>query len=146
MKQGPTGILIINLGTPDEPSRSAVYRYLKQFLLDPRVIDINPVSRNLLVRGIIAPFRSGQSAKLYKELWTEQGSPLKYHGENLASHCLLYTSQVPESLVECVRAVVGVGQTERSVILVLGHIHVGIDLIINVLLPGLGLSKKCQAE
>jgi len=85
MKQGPTGILIINLGTPDEPSRSAVYRYLKQFLLDPRVIDINAVSRNLLVRGIIAPFRSGQSAKLYKELWTEQGSPLKYHGVNLAS-------------------------------------------------------------
>ncbi|MDO8365867.1 MAG: ferrochelatase, partial [Saprospiraceae bacterium] len=79
-----TGILLINLGTPDEPSRPAVYRYLKQFLLDPRVIDINPIARNLLVRGIIVPFRSGQSAKLYQELWTEQGSPLKFHGESLA--------------------------------------------------------------
>lgn len=80
-----TGILLINLGTPDEPSRAAVYRYLKQFLLDPRVIDINPIARNLLVRGVIIPFRSGQSAKLYQELWTENGSPLKYYGERLSA-------------------------------------------------------------
>ena len=80
-----TGILLVNLGTPDAPTRPAVYRYLKQFLLDPRVIDINPVSRNLLVRGIIAPFRSGKSAKAYRSLWTEQGSPLKYNGEKLGA-------------------------------------------------------------
>jgi ferrochelatase len=80
-----TGILLVNLGTPDAPTRSAVYRYLQQFLLDARVIDINPIARNLLVRGIIAPFRSGKSAKAYQELWTEQGSPLKYYGERLAS-------------------------------------------------------------
>ena len=78
-----TGILIVNLGTPDAPSRGAVYRYLKQFLLDPRVIDINPVSRNLLVRGIIAPFRSKNSSDSYKLLWTEKGSPLKFYGESL---------------------------------------------------------------
>lgn len=80
-----TGILIVNLGTPDAPTRSAVYRYLKQFLLDPRVIDINPIARNLLVRGIIAPFRSGKSAEAYKHLWTENGSPLKFYGENLVA-------------------------------------------------------------
>jgi ferrochelatase len=85
MNQAPTGILLINLGTPDAPSRSAVYRYLKQFLLDPRVIDINPIARNLLVRGLIVPFRSGQSAKLYRELWTDKGSPLKFHGESLSA-------------------------------------------------------------
>lgn len=79
-----TGILLINLGTPDAPTRPAVYRYLKQFLLDPRVIDIPAVSRHLLVRGIIAPFRSGKSAKAYQELWTENGSPLKHYGENLS--------------------------------------------------------------
>lgn len=79
--QSKKGVLIVNLGTPDEPSRSAVYRYLKQFLLDRRVIDINWVARNLLVRGIIAPFRSGKSAKAYQQLWTENGSPLKYYGE-----------------------------------------------------------------
>lgn len=78
-----TGILIVNLGTPDEPTRPAVYRYLKQFLLDPRVIDIHPIARNLLVRGIIAPFRSGKSAQAYRQLWTPQGSPLKYYGEQL---------------------------------------------------------------
>ncbi|MBX2872655.1 MAG: ferrochelatase [Saprospiraceae bacterium] len=81
---GKIGVLIVNLGTPDAPSRGAVYRYLKQFLLDPRVIDYNWLARNLLVRGIIAPFRSGSSAKLYQILWTEEGSPLKVYGERVA--------------------------------------------------------------
>ena len=77
------GVLLINLGTPDAPTRGAVYRYLKQFLLDRRVIDYSWLSRNLLVRGIIAPFRSGSSAKLYQQLWTEKGSPIKVYGEEL---------------------------------------------------------------
>ena len=80
MNKKKTGVLLANLGTPDAPTRGAVYRYLKEFLLDPRVIDIPAVPRNLLVRGIIAPFRSGKSAKEYKKLWTEKGSPLKFHG------------------------------------------------------------------
>jgi len=63
---GKTGVLLVNLGTPDAPTRGAVYRYLKEFLLDGRVIDINPIARNILVRGIIAPFRSGASANLYQ--------------------------------------------------------------------------------
>jgi protoporphyrin/coproporphyrin ferrochelatase len=80
---GKKGVLLVNLGTPDDPSRGAVYRYLKQFLLDPRVIDYPWLPRNLLVRGIIAPFRSGSSSKLYKILWTEEGSPLKVYGERV---------------------------------------------------------------
>lgn len=80
---GKKGVLLVNLGTPDDPGRGAVYRYLKQFLLDPRVIDIGWLPRNLLVRGIIAPFRSGSSSKLYKELWLKEGSPLKIYGERL---------------------------------------------------------------
>ena len=84
MKQfGKIGVLLVNLGTPDQPSRGAVYRYLKQFLLDRRVIDYPWLLRNLLVRGIIAPFRSGSSSKLYKELWTAEGSPLKVYGEQV---------------------------------------------------------------
>ena len=79
-KFGKKGVLVVNLGTPDSPSRGDVYKYLKQFLTDKRVIDIPWVFRNLLVRGFIAPFRSGSSAKLYKELWTEDGSPLKFYG------------------------------------------------------------------
>ena len=82
---GKKGVLLVNLGTPDAPSRAAVYRYLKQFLLDRRVIDYPWLARNLLVRGIIAPFRSGSSAKLYKRLWTEEGSPLKVYGEKVAA-------------------------------------------------------------
>lgn len=79
-----TGLLLVNLGTPDAPTRGAVRRYLQQFLLDGRVIDIHPIARHLLVRGIIAPFRSGKSAKAYRTLWTPEGSPLKVYGERLA--------------------------------------------------------------
>ncbi len=78
------GVLLVNLGTPDDPGRAAVYRYLKQFLLDHRVIDYPWLARNFLVRGIIAPFRSGSSSKLYRKLWTENGSPLKYFGFKVA--------------------------------------------------------------
>ena len=78
------GILLVNLGTPDSPRRGDVYRYLQEFLTDGRVIDFPWLPRQLLVRGIIAPFRSGSSAKLYKMLWTDEGSPLKYFGERLA--------------------------------------------------------------
>ncbi len=82
---GKKGVLLVNLGTPDAPTRSAVYRYLKQFLLDRRVIDYPWLPRQLIVRGIIAPFRSGSSAKLYQRLWTPEGSPLKVYGERVVA-------------------------------------------------------------
>lgn len=74
-----TAILIINLGTPDAPDTAPVRRYLREFLGDGRVIDINPVGRYVLVNGIIAPFRAPKSAKAYKDVWTEKGSPLKIY-------------------------------------------------------------------
>ncbi len=80
-----TGILIANLGTPDEPTRQAVGSYLNQFLTDWRVIDYHWLPRQLLVRGLIVPRRSGNSAKLYQRLWTEEGSPLKIYGERVAA-------------------------------------------------------------
>lgn len=70
------GVLLVNLGTPDSPKKSDVRKYLTQFLNDPRVIDINPVGRFILVNGIIVPFRAGKSAKLYEKIWTAEGSPL----------------------------------------------------------------------
>lgn len=73
------GVLLVNLGTPDSPSVSDVRKYLDEFLMDERVIDINPVNRTLLVKGIIVPFRGPKSAKIYKEVWTENGSPLLYY-------------------------------------------------------------------
>jgi protoporphyrin/coproporphyrin ferrochelatase len=73
MKQA---ILLINLGTPDAPSTPKVGKYLTQFLNDKRVIDINAIGRFILVNLIIVPFRSFKSAKLYKHIWTKEGSPL----------------------------------------------------------------------
>jgi len=74
------GVLLVNLGTPDSAATPDVRKYLNEFLMDARVIDINPVSRALLVRGVITPFRAPKSAKLYKEIWSDEtGSPLLYY-------------------------------------------------------------------
>ncbi|MCU0324049.1 MAG: ferrochelatase [Spirosomaceae bacterium] len=75
-----TGVLIVNLGTPDSPSVSNVRKYLREFLMDGRVIDYPFIPRWLLVNLIIAPFRGPKSAKVYQEVWTENGSPLKIYG------------------------------------------------------------------
>jgi ferrochelatase len=74
-----TGVLLVNLGTPDSPSVADVRSYLSQFLNDPRVIDIPWLWRKLLVNFIIVPFRAPKSAKIYKKLWTANGSPLLYY-------------------------------------------------------------------
>ena len=76
-------VLLVNLGTPDDPSPGKVRRYLTQFLNDRRVIDINPVGRFALVNLAIVPFRSYSSSKLYKEIWTKEGSPLLTYGYQL---------------------------------------------------------------
>ena len=77
---GKKGVLLVNLGTPDSPSTADVRKYLDEFLMDGRVIDVNPVLRAALVKGIIVPFRGPKSAKLYKEIWSkETGSPLMYY-------------------------------------------------------------------
>ena len=77
---GKTGVLIVNLGTPDSPNTPDVRRYLREFLMDGRVIDIPYLQRWMLINFIIAPFRAPKSSKVYKELWTEEGSPLKTYG------------------------------------------------------------------
>lgn len=78
-----TGVLLINVGTPDSTSVGDVRKYLREFLGDGRVIDLPWVARKLLVNGIIAPFRAPKSAKAYRKLWTPEGSPLIVHGEAL---------------------------------------------------------------
>lgn len=76
------GILLVNLGTPDSPSTSDVRKYLKEFLMDERVIDIHPVLRTLLVKGMIVPFRGPKSAKLYQQIWDDRtGSPLMFYSK-----------------------------------------------------------------
>ncbi len=77
--QSKTGVLLVNLGTPDSPSVKDVRSYLSQFLNDPRVIDLPWLLRKMLVNLIIVPFRAPKSAKIYKKLWTKDGSPLLLH-------------------------------------------------------------------
>lgn len=80
-----TGILLVNLGTPDAPEPGPVRRYLREFLSDPRVIDINPIGRALLLHLIILPFRPRRSAAAYRQVWTAEGSPLLVHGRELVA-------------------------------------------------------------
>jgi ferrochelatase len=80
-----TGLLLCNLGTPDQPTPSAVRRYLRQFLGDSRVLDLNPVGRWALLNLIILPLRPRKSAEAYRKIWTDRGSPLLGHSEDLAS-------------------------------------------------------------
>ncbi|MBW2289537.1 MAG: ferrochelatase [Deltaproteobacteria bacterium] len=78
-----TGVLLVNLGTPDSASTRDVRRYLRQFLSDPLVIDIPAFPRWLLLNLVILPFRPRKSAAAYAQIWTDAGSPLKLHGERL---------------------------------------------------------------
>ncbi len=83
MAKAKTGVLLVNLGTPDSPSVPDVRKYLREFLMDKRVIDIPFLGRWALVNLIIAPFRAPKSAKTYRELWEDRGSPLMFHGVDL---------------------------------------------------------------
>ncbi len=77
------GVFIINLGTPDSIKTKDVRKYLREFLMDEKVIDIPFLNRWMLVNLIIAPIRAPKSAEEYRKLWTDRGSPLMYHGEDL---------------------------------------------------------------
>jgi len=81
----PTGVLLVNLGTPDSTEVADVRRYLAEFLMDPRVIDIPWAGRAALVHGIILRTRPAKSAEAYKKVWTERGSPLLFHGQDLVT-------------------------------------------------------------
>lgn len=83
MPAAPTGVLLTQLGTPASPATGDVRRYLREFLSDPRVIDLSAPARWLLVNGIIAPFRAPKSARAYRAIWTERGSPLLFHSLDL---------------------------------------------------------------
>ncbi len=93
-----TGVLLVNLGTPRSTKTSDLRKYLKQFLNDPRVIDIPAVLRFLLVNGIIVPFRAPKVAKEYEHIWTDQGSPLLVYGR--ASQQKLQERLGPDYVVE----------------------------------------------
>ncbi|MDR1865764.1 MAG: ferrochelatase [Bacteroidales bacterium] len=76
MKQA---VLLINIGTPDSPDVADVQRFLSTYLNDPHVIMMPRIWRKLLVNGVIVPCRAPKSARAYRQLWTENGSPLRYY-------------------------------------------------------------------
>ena len=80
-----TGVLLINIGTPDEATPEAVGRYLREFLMDGYVLDMPFLKRWLLVNRIIVPRRKHYSAKHYQEIQTEEGSPLMFHTRRFAA-------------------------------------------------------------
>jgi protoporphyrin/coproporphyrin ferrochelatase len=70
------GVLVVNLGTPDAPETGALRRYLKEFLWDPRVVEVPRPLWWLILHGVILNFRPRRSAALYRKVWTDEGSPL----------------------------------------------------------------------
>ncbi len=93
-----TGVLLINLGTPDAPTKQALRPYLKEFLSNSRVIEIPPWVWWLILNGIILNIRPKKSAEKYALVWTPEGSPLKVHTERqtkLLSELLGQRSQSP---------------------------------------------------
>lgn len=80
-----TGVLLINLGTPDSTAVSDVRRYLGEFLMDKHVLDVPWPLRKLIVSGFILPFRPKESAHAYSKIWSEEGSPLLVRSQALAT-------------------------------------------------------------
>ena len=77
------GILLLNLGTPEEPTAKGLRKFYKYFFSDPFVFDFNPIGRWLLRNLIILPFRAPKTAKDYAAIWMEDGSPLKVYADRL---------------------------------------------------------------
>ncbi len=79
------GVLLVNLGSPDSPSEADVRQYLNEFLMDGNVIDLPWLIRRMIVSLFVLPKRPAQSAKAYKSIWTDKGSPLICHSKALAA-------------------------------------------------------------
>ncbi|MFP3914062.1 MAG: ferrochelatase [Actinomycetota bacterium] len=103
----PVGVLLVQLGTPRSPDTGDVRRYLRQFLSDPRVMDIPAPLRFLLLNAVILPFRPRRSAHAYRQIWTDRGSPLTLHTRALAR-------EVESVLGEGYRVAVGMRYQEPS--------------------------------
>lgn len=89
------GILLANLGTPDAPTPQALKPYLKQFLSDQRVIELNPILWKIILNCFILQTRPKRSAKLYQSIWMEEGSPL-----------LVYTNRQAKKVEESLRQII----------------------------------------
>lgn len=109
------GLLLVNLGTPKNTEASYVRSYLREFLTDKRVIDLPALLRYILVYAFILPLRSKRSARAYQSIWTEQGSPLLFHSQNLMT-------QVQNSVGSDSKVALGMRYGEPSIMTALNHL------------------------
>ncbi|HEX2155355.1 MAG TPA: ferrochelatase [Acidimicrobiia bacterium] len=101
------GVLLVQLGTPRSPETGDVRSYLREFLSDPRVLDMPAAARALLLYAIILPFRPRRSAHAYQQIWTDEGSPLTIHTQALAD-------AVQDRLGDTYRVAIGMRYQEPS--------------------------------
>ena len=102
------GVLLANLGTPDAPERKPVARFLREFLSDPRVVDLPRILWLPLLYGVIVPLRAGKSAEAYREIWWEEGSPLLVLTQKLAAG-------LAKELADCAEVEIGMRYGEPSI-------------------------------
>ncbi|MEE2776260.1 MAG: ferrochelatase [Acidobacteriota bacterium] len=118
------GLLLVNLGTPDSTGVADVRRYLREFLSDPRVLDMPATQRALVMNLFILPFRPRRSAAAYEKIWTDRGSPLLFHTKDLASN-------VRERLGAAVQVEIAMRYQSPSIASALGRFRQsGVDRIV----------------
>ncbi|WP_367023907.1 ferrochelatase [Aliikangiella maris] len=128
-----TGILLVNLGTPDAPDAPSLRRYLKEFLSDPRVVEMPRLIWWMILNGIILNIRPKRSAKAYQSVWTEQGSPLRIHLEEQTRQLInRYESALGDSITNrCIEIDYAMRYGQPSVDSVLQKMmHAGVNKII----------------
>lgn len=114
------GVLLVNLGTPEAPTASAVRRYLAQFLWDPRVIELPRPLWWLILHGYILRVRPSRSARAYAKIWTDNGSPLLLHSEDVTDRV---GQQLNDRLTGRVKTVLGMSYGSPSIPAALDELH-----------------------
>lgn len=115
-----SGVLLVNLGTPDAPTTAAVRRYLRQFLSDPRVVEVPRALWWLILNGYILRTRPAKSAAAYKKIWTDRGSPLLLHCQDIAAGV---AEKLAGSLSQSVPVELAMSYGEPSIASALKRLH-----------------------
>ena len=114
------GVLVVNLGTPDEPTTGAVRRYLREFLSDPRVVEIPRAIWLPILYGFILPFRPSRSAEAYSKIWTSEGSPLLCISEDIVRSL---TQKLSQRFAGPVETALGMSYGSPSIPAALDKLH-----------------------